>query len=233
MDEKSGNDEHGAGLFSDHQTTFPTTLNKATFEGEAPMEESVGLKGVGGSCGTLDRCENDGKDKSGSEDGSDKSTPKVNRRHGGLSRSLADRIESPEFTPFGGSPVREQPASIPVPVETVTPAVPFDADFMMRGTTQAGRNNESREKFRASTFETPFVRKACDHCLRKKKRCDGNTPCARCIKSHKKCIRSALRKQNGAPGSSVAPAVTDEVGRTVRRKRVGENWDWGTVMPRV
>lgn len=232
-DEKSNNEDHGADLLSDHQTTTPTTLLKAPVEG---------IGGVKGSCGTLDQCETDGTG-SGSSEGSHESTPKMSERHGGLSRSLADRIESPEFTPFGGSTVREQPALVPVPVETVTPAVPFDADFMMRGTTRAAKNDESSEDSRASTFEAPFVRKACDICTRKKKGCDGNFPCGRCIKSYEKCSRSTLRKQDDAPSGVAPPAVTgrgnshppgtlnEEVSRTGLGKWAPHRRRSGTAVP--
>lgn len=198
-DGNNKNEEHGTGIRSDHQRT----LLEAPVEGATPLEGSAGVKG---SCGTLDQCETDGKDESGSND---ESTPKMSERHGGLSRSLADRIESPEFTPFGGSTVREQPALVPVPVETVTPTVPFDADFMMRGTTRAATHDESSENFRTSTLEAPFMRKACDNCTRRKKACDGNISCARCVKSNEKCNRSALKiKRHDAPRSVAPPAVT-------------------------
>lgn len=190
-DENSESGEHGAGLISDNRTTPSTTPDKAPIEGETPLEGSTGLKG---SCGTLDQCETDGKDKSGSDDGSDGSTPKASRGHGGLSRSLADRIESPDFTPFGGSTaVNEKPALVPVPVETVTPGVPFGADFMMRETTQATGNDELSEGSRTSASETPAVRKARPICVRRK--------------SNEERDHSASRMRHGTPCGVAPPAV--------------------------
>lgn len=207
-DEKSRHGEHGAdsSSLSNHEQAFPTNLNKAPVEAEMPLDGIACLKG---SCGTLDKLETGGKDESGSNEGFDEPALKMSSRHGGLSRSLADRTKSPEFTPFGGPIVREQPALVPVAAETVTPDEPFDADFMMRGSTRAARNDESIQKSRTSTVETPVARKACDTCVRRKTKCDGNVPCARCIKSNEKCNKSALKTRHRAPRGAAPPAVAE------------------------
>lgn len=217
--EKSTNGEHGANPPSDHQTASPTTLREAPVEGEAGWEGSAALK-----------------DSYRSNNGPDKSTP--NRRHGGLSRSLADRIESPEFTPFGGATVREQPALVPVPFEPIMPAVPFDADFMVCGTTGVATKDESSDKPQACTDGTPFVRKSCDFCVRKKQSCNGN----------RECVRFSVRNRKDAPRGVDLPELTgressqherrdEEVGKTRRskyehRKRSG-TWDLGPGHPLV
>eukprot|EP00903_Cladosiphon_okamuranus_P009343 g8909.t1 len=97
-DEKSEHGDNGTDGLSNNLKALPTTLNTAV-EGEMPLEGNDGFKGSGGK---LDQFETDGKDESGSNGGSDESAPKMNSQHGGLSRSLADRIKSPEFTPFDG-----------------------------------------------------------------------------------------------------------------------------------
>ena len=215
--------EAGADRSSEHHNTFPVALNKSPADGGmTPLKRSARLKD---SRGTLARCDTDGKDRTASNDGSCESTTRQSSRRGALSRSLADRIESPEFTPFGGSTVSEQPAFVPIPVDTVTPPEPFDADFMMSGTTRAVRSDGSSGKSLGPTVEAPTARKACDNCVRRKTRCDRNIPCAHCINRNEKCHQSAPTPRHAKTVSRMRRGKA----RT-KRDKAGEQ---GTVTPRV
>ncbi|CAM9411962.1 unnamed protein product [Scytosiphon promiscuus] len=107
----------------------------------------------------------------------------------GLSRSFLDRVDAfEEFTPSGGSPMKEQEACEPVAWEYMCyPAVGsgmrFGAAFMLPGITGPGSNPTSEVA----------TKRSCDFCAFKKRRCDGNTPCASCKTKRRKCVRSLRR----------------------------------------
>lgn len=156
----------------------------------------------GSSSGSMDspeQCEAGGKGKRRRVGGCDGSPPAVGGRHEGLSRSLSERVDSPDCAPFGGFLVRERPALAPVPAAKLA--------------------GSSESRLAAASRITP-LRKACDRCVRVKKKCDGNTPCALCIKNHRKCMRSAPRKRHFSDDSS--PRRASSGGRTVGRRSHGE-----------
>jgi len=165
------------------EATRSTTPRTAMSGDEAPLGGVAELEDAidGSSSDSSDRCIAGGKGKRRRGSGTDGSTPAVGGRHRGLSRSLPERVDSPDCAPFGGSLVRERPALAPVPAAKC-------AGF-----------SESRL---ASASTTLSLRKACDRCVHVKKKCDGNTPCALCMKSHRKCIRSGPKKRHFSGDSS-------------------------------
>lgn len=181
--------------------------DEAPLGGVAELEDATD----GSSSDSMDspgQCEAGGKGKRKLGDSSDGSPPAVSGRHDGLSRSRSERVDSPDCAPFGGRLVRERPALAPVSA----------AKF--------ARSSERR--LTAASLTNP-PRKACDRCVRVKKKCDGNTPCALCIKSHRRCSRSAPTKRrfsddlsppraSGGKSSGGRGSHDEEVSRDVRKQ---------------
>lgn len=105
----------------------------------------------------------------------------------GLSRSLVDRLDAfVHFTPFGGSPIKEQKAWEEARVKyvhfpVVGSGARFDAAFMLP---------EAKEPGRKQTSVAATTRRSCDFCYIKERRCDANTPCATCKADRRMCVRS-------------------------------------------
>lgn len=221
-------------------------------EFEAGGVPSAGLEvadyGGGGCCGRLAPTKSasgsstidmrDQQATNGDGEG-DRSNPEVGRWHGGLARSLADRLDTlPEFTPFGGMPIRERRTLAPVAVRqvnfvTVASGARFDADFMVPGRSRVAgalvTRTDGVSNRRFDSVTPPMLRKACDICTRRKTKCDGNTPCAFCKKHQKTCHRSALKQINGACRSfSSIRASQEEVSKRLEdstKLSISAPWD--------
>lgn len=182
------------------QTTRPTPTQTTTGVCEAPLNGIAELEDATDgpsldSTDSLGKCEAGGREKRRRDDGSNRSAPEAGKRQKLLARSLSKRKDAPNFAPFGGPLVRERPALVPDPVATPQTAATLNADFIVGDASENGGSSERH-------LLASGLRRACDRCTHLKKKCDGKTPCALCIKCHRKCMRSVPRRRNFSDDSS-------------------------------